>query len=295
MLHLARWLVLPLVARALLLRRLLLHLSRPRVLSSRCALPAAGENGAWSCSCPPSRSWSPHLPPWKLTRVPLARPLVVASSLPSSLPPPPPLLHCLPRAPPPPTTPPCYSLARPLRPRKLQPIRHFVVIGRKEPSETEPNPQLYKLQVFAEDEVVARSRFWYVLHQSRKMKKTTGQILSVNEVHERNPTVVKNFAIWIRYNSRSGTHNMYKEFRDTTLCGAMKQMYDDMAGRHRARKSNIQVLKYAVVKPSEVRRAPIKQMIDGTIKFPLTHVLPRAPSRRFKSTFVARRPSTFRG
>lgn len=44
------------------------------------------------------------------------------------------------------------------------------------------------------------------------------------QIRERNDRTVKNFGITIRYNSRSGTHNMYKEFRDTTLCGAVEQM-----------------------------------------------------------------------
>lgn len=38
------------------------------------------------------------------------------------------------------------------------------------------------MKIFAPNEVVAKSRFWYFLHQMRKMKKTTGEILDVNEV-----------------------------------------------------------------------------------------------------------------
>jgi len=174
-------------------------------------------------------------------------------------------------------------------------IRHFIVIGRKEPTEADPSPQLYRMQIFASNEVIARSRFWYVLHQTKKMKRTTGEILSVNEIVEKNPNTVKNFAVWLRYNSRSGTHNMYKEFRDTTLCGAIEQMYADMSGRHRARKSSIQIIKTCVVKAAETRRAPIKMMHDAQIKFPLTHVRPRAAHKRLNSTFVTNRPSTFTG
>lgn len=44
------------------------------------------------------------------------------------------------------------------------------------------------------------------------------------QIRERNDRIVKNFGITVRYNSRSGTHNMYKEFRDTTLCGAVQAM-----------------------------------------------------------------------
>lgn len=176
-----------------------------------------------------------------------------------------------------------------------QTIREFIVIGRKEATAADPTPQLYRMQIFAANEVTARSRFWYVLHQTKKMKRTTGEILSVNEIFEENPNTVKNFAVWLRYNSRSGTHNMYKEFRDITLCGAIEQMYADMSGRHRARKSSIQIIKTATVKAADTKRDPIKMMHDSKIKFPLTHVRPRASHKRLRSTFVAHRPTTFVG
>ena len=41
------------------------------------------------------------------------------------------------------------------------------------------------------------------------------------QLTEKNPRHVKNFGIWIKYNSRSGTHNMYREYRDVTLNGAV--------------------------------------------------------------------------
>lgn len=39
----------------------------------------------------------------------------------------------------------------------------------------------------------------------------------------------------------AGYHNMYKEYRDTTLNGAVDQMYSEMASRHRVRFPCIQV------------------------------------------------------
>ena len=52
---------------------------------------------------------------------------------------------------------------------------------------------------------------------------------------------VKNFGIWIRYDSRSGTHNMYKEFREMSRADAVDSLYQDMAARHRARFGSIAV------------------------------------------------------
>uniref|UniRef100_M4BR58 Uncharacterized protein n=1 Tax=Hyaloperonospora arabidopsidis (strain Emoy2) TaxID=559515 RepID=M4BR58_HYAAE len=38
------------------------------------------------------------------------------------------------------------------------------------------------MKLFAPNPVLAQSRFWYFLHQMKKMKKTTGEILDINEV-----------------------------------------------------------------------------------------------------------------
>ena len=61
------------------------------------------------------------------------------------------------------------------------------------------------------------------------------------KIHERRPTKVKNFGIWIRYDSRSGTHNMYKEYREMSRTEAVDALYQDMAARHRARFRSVHV------------------------------------------------------
>jgi large subunit ribosomal protein L18Ae len=61
-------------------------------------------------------------------------------------------------------------------------MRLFQVVGRKAPTPNDETPQIYRMKLFAPNEVMAKSRFWYFMHQMRKMKKTTGEILDVNEV-----------------------------------------------------------------------------------------------------------------
>lgn len=62
-----------------------------------------------------------------------------------------------------------------------------------------------------------------------------------DQIHEKRPQKVKNFGIWIRYDSRSGTHNMYKEYREMSRTEAVEALYQDMAARHRARFRSIHV------------------------------------------------------
>ena len=64
----------------------------------------------------------------------------------------------------------------------------------------------------------------YFMKKMMKAKKTGGEILAVNEIFEKNPNTVKNYAIWLRYRSRTDQHNMYKEYRDMTINGAVSQM-----------------------------------------------------------------------
>ena len=124
-------------------------------------------------------------------------------------------------------------------------MRRFQIVGRKAATADNANPEAYRMIIFATNATIAKSKFWYYLHQFRKMKKTTGEILDCVELLDKNSRTVKNFGIWLRYDSRSGTHNMYREIRDTTLTGAVTQLYDEMSGRHRARPRSIQIIRTA--------------------------------------------------
>jgi large subunit ribosomal protein L18Ae len=100
-------------------------------------------------------------------------------------------------------------------------LHEYQIIGRKQPTDKEPVPRLYRMRIFAPNDVVAKSRFWYFLKQVAKVKKASGEIVSVNEIFEKRPQKVKTFGIWLRYDSRSGTHNMYKEFRELSRVDAV--------------------------------------------------------------------------
>jgi large subunit ribosomal protein L18Ae len=175
-------------------------------------------------------------------------------------------------------------------------MRLYQVVGRKAPkadgTEEEQNPPAYRMKLFAPNEVMAKSRFWYFMHQMRKMKKTTGEILDVNEITEKNDRYVKNFGIWIKYNSRSGTHNMYREYRSTKLTGAIDIMYDDMAGRHRSRNKSIQIIRTAAISPKQCKRVSTTQFHKDGLKFPLPHRIQRSATKATKSVFSANRPNT---
>jgi large subunit ribosomal protein L18Ae len=169
----------------------------------------------------------------------------------------------------------------------------YQVVGRNKPTAKNPTPKIFRMKLFAQNKPIAMSRFWYFLAKLNKSKASTGEILEVSEITEKNTNQVKNFGITLRFNSRSGTHNMYKEYRDTSLNAAIDKMYAELASRHRCRRSSIWIVDTAVVPSSQVKRENVKQFINSGIKFRLTARKPRPSSVAFRKTFKATKPVCF--
>ncbi|PPS17417.1 hypothetical protein GOBAR_AA03167 [Gossypium barbadense] len=115
------------------------------------------------------------------------------------------------------------------------------------------------------------------------VNKSNGQVLAINEIFEKNPTKNKNYGIWLCYLSHNGYHNMYKEYRDTTLNGAFEQMYTEMASRHKVRFPCILIIKIAT----------IPNFHNSKIKYPLVFKKVKPPSRKLKTTYKASKPNLF--
>ncbi|XP_074818069.1 large ribosomal subunit protein eL20-like [Natator depressus] len=169
-------------------------------------------------------------------------------------------------------------------------MREYKVVGQCLPTPKCPTPPLYRMPIFAPNHVVAKSRFWYFVSQLKKLKKSSGEIVYCRQVFEKSPFRVKNFGIWLRYDSRSGPRNMYREYRDLTSAGTVTQCYRDMGACHRAHAYSIQIMKVEEIAASKCRRPAVKQFHDSTIKFPLPH---RVLRRQHKPHFTTKRSNTF--
>jgi len=172
-------------------------------------------------------------------------------------------------------------------------MHQYEITGRRKPDAKNPTPKVYRMKIFAPNTVVARSRFWYYLSKLKKVKRANGEIAEIHEIFEKNPNTVKTFGLWLRYDSRSGTHNMYKEYRDVTLNAAVLKMYADLASRHRARKSAVQIIRTAIVAGKEAKRPATLQFLDSKIKFRLLHRVPHPSSISHRKRFKATVPVTF--
>ncbi|KAH9606962.1 hypothetical protein KSS87_009356 [Heliosperma pusillum] len=172
-------------------------------------------------------------------------------------------------------------------------FHQYQIVGRALPTEKDEHPKIYRMKLWATNEVRGRSKFWYFLRKQKKVKRSNGQILATNEIYEKNPTIIKNYGIWLRYQSRTGYHNMYKEYRDTTLNGGVEQMYTEMASRHRVRAPCIQIIKTATVPDDLCKRENTKQFQGDKIKFPMVFRKVRPPTRKLKTTYKASKPNLF--
>ncbi|KAG9051270.1 60S ribosomal protein L20 [Tulasnella sp. UAMH 9824] len=173
----------------------------------------------------------------------------------------------------------------------------YQVIGRRLPTANDPTPKLYRMRIFAPSEIVAKSRFWYFLRKLQKAKAATGEIVAVNKIAEKRPLKVKNFGVWLRYDSHTGTHNMYREMRELSRAAAIDRLYQEMGSKHRARFRSIQaswnksldVIRIVEIeKTADVKRAYIKQLLEKDLRFPLPHRVSKT-----RATFTATRPQTF--
>jgi len=146
------------------------------------------------------------------------------------------------------------------------------------------------MRIFASNPVRAQSRFWYQMKRLNKLRKINGEFIYCREIFEKNTNTVRNYGIVIKYQSRRAYHNMYREFRDTSLNGAMSQLYSYMSGNHRADPETIHVIRTAVItKNSEVRRPRNVQFLNPSVKFPIVKTLPKS-NKRFRTVFKASRP-----
>ena len=172
-------------------------------------------------------------------------------------------------------------------------MKQYLIMGRVKPNKEVPEPTVFRMRVFAQNEVIARSRFWNLLREQKKIKRTHAELLATQEIREAPSNSVKVFGIALKYRSRTGIHNMYKEYRDTTLCGAVTKMIGEMAGTHKGKLDSINVIRTCRIhKKKDIKRVHAIQYSEKNVKFPLMCGTFRAPQKKYKCVLKAERPLT---
>ena len=171
--------------------------------------------------------------------------------------------------------------------------RQFLIYGRALPTDAVPTPKICVAKVFAKNEAFARSHFWKLNLRDHKLKKSRGEILKIQEIHERGNTVAKNFGIFLKYRSRTGIHNIFKEFRDVSLNGAVNQMYNEMGGNYKVDAEKVQVINTVELQKEQLKlRNPrcLQWVNTDKIAYPIWRKTIRKTNTKYNSSFASKRP-----
>ena len=167
-------------------------------------------------------------------------------------------------------------------------LKHYQVVGRASPTANNTNPTVYSYEVFAPNQVVAKSRFWTLMRSKNKVKSTAGDILSCTSVRDKK-IAARNYSVsLVYYSQKCGYTSMVKEFRDVSKAGAVSQAYNDMAARHRARYAQIEVMGVKSIPNSECRRQWIKQFHSSKLAFPQLGKRRRSVAKKDRVIFRAK-------
>ena len=179
------------------------------------------------------------------------------------------------------------------KPNNDQRGRRFHVFGRRLPTDANPEPEVIVVRVFAPNQAIAKSKFWKLNKRDHKLKKRDAEIVRVSEVFDGNNTVPRNYGVYLKYRSRTGFHNTFKEYRATSLKEAVNQMYDEMGGNYKCSSDRIQILQaHELTKDQlKVRNPKCLQWVDTeNIKFPLWKRTARPTNTKYNTDFAANRP-----
>jgi large subunit ribosomal protein L18Ae len=94
--------------------------------------------------------------------------------------------------------------------------------------------------------------------------------------------------------SKFGYHTLYKEFRSTTLNGAINQLYSELSGRHKAQRESVTIVRTTEIhNDDDIKRNTLKQVVKDGVRFPILARRIRVASKQYRTVFEANRPSLF--
>lgn len=149
-------------------------------------------------------------------------------------------------------------------------IKEYMIYGSKIPTEQEIAPQIFFHNVFAKNEIVARSRFKNLMRTKYKIKPGKIVVLKIEElVEDLKEMKIKNYGIQLVYRSKKGIHNMYKEFRSISRCKAVEMLFNEMAGKHKAKRDDIKIVSLRELRADEMRRDRVIQFTKDDVMYPV--------------------------
>lgn len=149
-------------------------------------------------------------------------------------------------------------------------FKEYKIHACKKPTDKEAEPQVFVSNIFAKNIVQARSKMTQILNSKHKIKSTNTVFLKVEEILNGNEEcAIKNYGIQYVFRSRKGLHNMYKEFRGLSKCDVVGMLYQDMAGKHKAKEGSIKIVEVKELKNDELKRLNVIQFTKENVAYPI--------------------------
>ena len=101
----------------------------------------------------------------------------------------------------------------------------------------------------------------------------------------------------MKYRSDVGTTNLFKEFRDVNIKGAIDQLYNEMGGNYKVSRERVEIVRYVELQEENMKvRNPrcIQWLNQNEIKYPLWKKNSRRTDRKFEVPFVTNRPCVYK-
>jgi ribosomal protein L20A (L18A) len=131
--------------------------------------------------------------------------------------------------------------------------RQFYVYGRVSPSENSAEPEITVIKIIAKNSAFAKSKFWKIMRTQNKIKKSSGEILKVQEIFNSGKINSQNFGIYLKYQSHVGKKNMFKEFRAVSVQDAVDQLYNEMGGNYKVSRDRVDIVKVVRLNDDQLR------------------------------------------
>ncbi|AFM98758.1 60S ribosomal protein L18 [Encephalitozoon hellem ATCC 50504] len=147
--------------------------------------------------------------------------------------------------------------------------KEYRIHGSAMPTEDNPRPQIFVSTIFAKNHVFAKAKFFKILEKKYKIKATKGLIINCERIPEPSFKEVQNYGVRFIYRSRSGVHNAYKECRAISRCGAVDHILRELAGRHKLKRSAVDIISVETIPFESLRRAKTMEFADENVEFPV--------------------------
>ncbi|MES1904848.1 MAG: 60S ribosomal protein L18A [Paramarteilia canceri] len=184
-------------------------------------------------------------------------------------------------------------------------LKEYEVVGtkmssfeeNKESDQAGSNLPLYRLRVFASDEVKAISLFSKSARLVLKLKRSNLKVVSVNIIPESNvERKVRNYGIFavVRQLKSGRVHKICKEVRALYKKDAVRKFIDSTCGQYSIDANQVNICKIEeVTDPSKLKNLNIINLSKSTVAFPKASKTKTIADRKFKG-FMPFKPSTRR-